>query len=134
MCTHAYARLSDGWLDRSEIECPLHAGRFDVKTGAATAPPCVDPIKTYEIRQVGDDLGQTRLTTCTAGVPPALFIDAGEAPAVRTSAARLHVLRVPDFEIGRRRQVAEAATTVEARGVARDEQPAAQPAEARVRE
>ena len=40
-------RLSEGWLDRNEIECPLHAGRFDIKTGAATAPPCVDPIKTY---------------------------------------------------------------------------------------
>jgi naphthalene 1,2-dioxygenase system ferredoxin subunit len=56
VCTHAYARLSDGWLDRGEIECPLHAGRFDVKTGAATAPPCVDAIKTYEVRQVGDEL------------------------------------------------------------------------------
>ena len=30
ICTHAYARLSDGWLDNGEIECPLHAGRFDV--------------------------------------------------------------------------------------------------------
>ncbi|HEY1798488.1 MAG TPA: non-heme iron oxygenase ferredoxin subunit [Stellaceae bacterium] len=56
VCTHAYARLSDGWLDRGEIECPLHAGRFDVKTGTATAPPCIDAIKTYEIRQVGDEL------------------------------------------------------------------------------
>jgi len=56
ICTHAYARLSDGWLDKGEIECPLHAGRFDVKTGAATAPPCTDPIKTYPIRLVGDDI------------------------------------------------------------------------------
>ncbi len=56
VCTHAYARLSDGWLDRGEIECPLHAGRFDVKTGAATAPPCIDAIKIYEIRQVGDEV------------------------------------------------------------------------------
>jgi hypothetical protein len=23
ICTHAYAKLSDGWLDRGEIECPL---------------------------------------------------------------------------------------------------------------
>lgn len=56
VCTHAYAKLSDGWLDRGEIECPLHAGRFDVKTGAATAPPCVDAIKTYEIRLVGEEV------------------------------------------------------------------------------
>lgn len=56
ICTHAYAKLSDGYLDRSEIECPLHAGRFDVKTGAATAPPCVAAIKTYEVRVSGDDI------------------------------------------------------------------------------
>ena len=56
VCTHAYAKLSDGWLDKGEIECPLHAGRFDVRTGAATAPPCTDPIKTYPVRLVGGDI------------------------------------------------------------------------------
>ena len=56
VCTHAYAKLSDGWLDRGEIECPLHAGRFDVKTGKATAPPCTDDLKTYRIRLVGDEI------------------------------------------------------------------------------
>lgn len=56
ICTHAYARLSDGWLDRREIECPLHAGRFDVKTGRATAPPCTDPIKTYPVRVEGEEI------------------------------------------------------------------------------
>ena len=56
ICTHAYAKLSEGWLDRNEIECPLHAGRFDIKTGAATSPPCVDPIKTYPVRVEGGDI------------------------------------------------------------------------------
>ena len=56
ICTHAYAKLSDGWLDKGEIECPLHAGRFDVKTGKATAPPCIDDIKTYLVRLVGDEI------------------------------------------------------------------------------
>ena len=56
ICTHAYARLSDGWLDRDEIECPLHAGRFDVKTGKAVAPPCTEDLKTYPVRLVGDDI------------------------------------------------------------------------------
>jgi len=50
ICTHAYAKLSDGWFDRGEIECPLHAGRFDARTGKATAPPCVDDVKTYPAR------------------------------------------------------------------------------------
>lgn len=56
ICTHAYAKLSDGWLDKGEIECPLHAGRFDVKTGKATAPPCVDALKVYPARLVGDEI------------------------------------------------------------------------------
>lgn len=56
VCTHAYAKLSDGFLDRDEIECPLHAGRFDVKTGKAVAPPCTDNLKTYPVRVVGDEI------------------------------------------------------------------------------
>jgi len=56
ICTHAYAKLSDGWLDNGEIECPLHAGRFDVKTGKATSPPCVEAVKIYPVRIVGDDI------------------------------------------------------------------------------
>jgi naphthalene 1,2-dioxygenase system ferredoxin subunit len=50
ICTHAYAKLSDGWMERGEIECPLHAGRFDIRTGKATAPPCIDDLKTYPVR------------------------------------------------------------------------------------
>jgi naphthalene 1,2-dioxygenase ferredoxin component len=56
ICTHAYAKLSDGWMERGEIECPLHAGRFDIKTGKATAPPCVDDLKTYQVRVEGDEI------------------------------------------------------------------------------
>ena len=56
ICTHAYAKLSDGWFDNGEIECPLHAGRFDARTGKATAPPCVDDIKTYPVRVEGDEI------------------------------------------------------------------------------
>ena len=56
ICSHAYARLSDGWLDNGEIECPLHAGRFDVKTGKATAPPCIDDVRVYPVRIEGDEI------------------------------------------------------------------------------
>ena len=56
ICTHAYAKLSDGWLDKGEIECPLHAGRFDVRTGKALCPPVTDDIKTYPVRIVGADI------------------------------------------------------------------------------
>jgi len=34
-CTHQDASLADGWLDGCEIECPLHASKFDLRTGEA---------------------------------------------------------------------------------------------------
>lgn len=35
LCTHGNARLCDGFLEGHEIECPLHQGRFDIRTGTA---------------------------------------------------------------------------------------------------
>ena len=60
MCTHAYARLSDGWLDGGLIECPLHAARFDVQTGKVLDPPATEDLKTYPVRVV-DDVIQVKL-------------------------------------------------------------------------
>jgi naphthalene 1,2-dioxygenase ferredoxin component len=56
ICTHAYAHLSDGWLDGDAIECPLHAARFDVKTGKVLSPPASEDLKTYPVRVVGDTI------------------------------------------------------------------------------
>ncbi len=50
-CTH-----QETWLDLGrvlpqsfEIECPLHDGRFDLRTGEPTNPPVIVPIKTYAV-------------------------------------------------------------------------------------
>jgi naphthalene 1,2-dioxygenase ferredoxin component len=56
VCTHAYACLSDGWLDGATIECPLHAARFDIRTGKVLDPPATEDLKTYPVRLVGDDI------------------------------------------------------------------------------
>jgi len=50
-CTHGDARLSDGFFDGAEIECPLHQGRFDVRTGAPTCGPCTQPIRVFPVRR-----------------------------------------------------------------------------------
>lgn len=50
LCTHGQARLCDGFVEGFEIECPLHQGRFDVRTGAPTCAPAVEAIKTYPVR------------------------------------------------------------------------------------
>jgi len=56
VCTHAFALLSDGWLDGDVIECPLHGGRFEVRTGKALGYPVEVDLKTYQVRVVGEDV------------------------------------------------------------------------------
>jgi nitrite reductase/ring-hydroxylating ferredoxin subunit len=56
ICTHAYARLSEGRLRKTRLICPLHGGAFDCRTGAAIAPPAVAPLGTYAVRLSGEDV------------------------------------------------------------------------------
>ena len=55
-CTHGQANLSDGYLDGYLIECPLHQGLFDIRTGETKGPPCTEPLSTFPIRHDGDEL------------------------------------------------------------------------------
>ncbi|MEZ5704155.1 MAG: non-heme iron oxygenase ferredoxin subunit [Burkholderiaceae bacterium] len=50
VCTHGAARMSDGFLEGREIECPLHQGRFDVCTGQAMCAPLTQDIRTYPVK------------------------------------------------------------------------------------
>jgi naphthalene 1,2-dioxygenase system ferredoxin subunit len=50
LCTHGHARLCDGFLEGHEIECPLHQGKFDVRSGEPTCAPVTQPVRTYPIR------------------------------------------------------------------------------------
>lgn len=53
VCPHAFALLSDGWLEDGLIECPLHGALFDIKTGAVKRGPAECAVKTYPT-QVSD--------------------------------------------------------------------------------
>lgn len=46
-CTHGMASLSEGFLEDGKVHCPYHGGAFDIKTGAAVAFPCTDPVRAY---------------------------------------------------------------------------------------
>lgn len=48
-CTHGPGSLSEGYLDGCVIECDFHNGAFDIRTGEVVAPPCMVPLKTYEV-------------------------------------------------------------------------------------
>ena len=54
LCTHAYAKLTDGRLRGVKLICPLHGGVFDCRTGAAIGRPAVLPLRVYPVRIVGD--------------------------------------------------------------------------------
>lgn len=57
ICTHGHAYLTDGWLTgEGLIECPLHAGCFDVRTGAGQADPITEDLAVYPVRREGDSL------------------------------------------------------------------------------
>jgi len=56
VCTHQDASLSDGEIVGDEIECPLHGGAFEIRTGAPAAFPVVTPVETYRVRVVGDEV------------------------------------------------------------------------------
>ena len=53
ICTHQHAYLSDGYVEDGCIECPLHQGRFDLKTGAALAAPVTEPVRVFRMREDG---------------------------------------------------------------------------------
>jgi 3-phenylpropionate/trans-cinnamate dioxygenase ferredoxin subunit len=56
VCTHQYALLSDGYFEDGCIECPLHQGSFDIRTGKAMCAPVTENIKVYPVRVDGDEL------------------------------------------------------------------------------
>ena len=52
-CTHGQARLCDGFVDGYEIECPLHQGKFDVRSGKALCAPATEAIRSYPVKVEG---------------------------------------------------------------------------------
>jgi 3-phenylpropionate/trans-cinnamate dioxygenase ferredoxin subunit len=55
-CTHDSAPISSGRVRGNEIMCTRHGARFDLKSGAVTAPPAVVPIDTLTIKVDKDDI------------------------------------------------------------------------------
>ena len=49
LCTHGPGYMNEGYLDGHVIECDFHNGAFDIRTGEVTAPPCMDPVKSYVV-------------------------------------------------------------------------------------
>lgn len=68
-CTHQDASLADGWLEGCEIECPLHASRFDLRTGEVDAPPARRGVRTHAVSINDGDIYVT-LSSGAPNLPP----------------------------------------------------------------
>jgi nitrite reductase/ring-hydroxylating ferredoxin subunit len=53
-CTHRNFPLTEGFLEGTEVECPLHGARFCVRTGALKALPAPRGIQVFPVRIEGE--------------------------------------------------------------------------------
>ncbi len=54
LCTHGHTVLAEGYVDGGTIECRMHGGTFDIRTGKALTAPCTVDLKTYPVTVDGD--------------------------------------------------------------------------------
>ena len=65
ICTHGSANLCGGFVeDNGSIECPLHQGRFDVKSGRALCAPLTQDLAVHAVRV---DSGRVFVRLAVAG-------------------------------------------------------------------
>jgi 3-phenylpropionate/trans-cinnamate dioxygenase ferredoxin subunit len=50
LCTHEQVHLADGLVMGEIIECPMHNGRFNYKTGEAKGAPACINLNTYPVK------------------------------------------------------------------------------------
>ena len=56
LCTHEQVHLADGLVMDHLIECPMHNGQFDYRTGAAIRTPACEALRTYPVKVEGEDV------------------------------------------------------------------------------
>lgn len=50
-CTHEDASLAEGWLEGTQVECPLHSAQFCLKSGEALCLPATRPVGTHPVQE-----------------------------------------------------------------------------------
>ncbi|MEK6216093.1 MAG: MocE family 2Fe-2S type ferredoxin [Boseongicola sp.] len=56
LCTHEQVHLSDGLVMDYIIECPMHNGQFDYRTGEPKRAPVCEKLATYPVKIEGTDV------------------------------------------------------------------------------
>jgi len=73
-CTHQDASLADGYVEGCEVECPLHASKFDLRTGSVDSAPAKLPVRTHRVTVVDGDIMITESEE-VPNLPPGVGID-----------------------------------------------------------
>ena len=55
-CTHRGGPLSEGAVEGTEVTCPWHGAKFDLRTGALLGPPAQQGLRSYPVRVTGTDI------------------------------------------------------------------------------
>jgi nitrite reductase/ring-hydroxylating ferredoxin subunit len=55
-CPHRGAPLSEGECSGTELTCPWHGARFDLRTGANLGPPAQTPVASYRVELADDEV------------------------------------------------------------------------------
>lgn len=56
ICPHAYALLSEGFVEDGKVECPLHEATFEISTGKCLGGPADRDLKLFPLRIEGDEI------------------------------------------------------------------------------
>ncbi len=60
LCTHMHGPLAEGILEGDVLECPIHRGHFNIKTGEAVKPPPREPEPVYDVKESKTDASGSR--------------------------------------------------------------------------
>jgi NADPH-dependent 2,4-dienoyl-CoA reductase/sulfur reductase-like enzyme/nitrite reductase/ring-hydroxylating ferredoxin subunit len=76
-CTHYGGPLAEGLVSGTEVRCPWHHARFDVRTGEAAAAPALNPLPCWSVERRG-----TRIAVAAKRARPAPAAPANPPPSV----------------------------------------------------
>ena len=48
-CSHGNASLADGWIEDGQVECPLHSGKFCLRTGQVQSMPATEDAVAHRV-------------------------------------------------------------------------------------
>lgn len=56
LCTHGHAELAGGYVEGDLIQCPMHGGTFEIRTGKAVGAPCTIDLQVLPVKVEGDQV------------------------------------------------------------------------------